>query len=423
MKRALTAIGIAAAILASQAYAETPGAGFLTTSCQLGDAVVPGSGNTIVVDQSGAGDAETIGEAVAAAEPGDEILIKPGVYAESVDINTPSLLIRGEDRNTVELDGENKEDLGLNALADTIVMENMTGHNYTGTAFRWAHQTGFWGRYLTAYNNQGYGIYAFDARCGQFEQTYTSGNADAGLYIGECFPCDAVIFDSVAEENALGYSGTNAGGNLEIRDSIWRDNALGIVPNSLVGEKRPPQRGATIKNNLIEGGRNDVPGVGFAGTYWGTGIAIAGGVSNHVYGNTITGQQQAGIVVVPLPETSGDVWIPSGNIIWGNTLDNPDAIADLAQAAGSGPANCWSDNAGVDGAEITTAPPMLQTMWSCELAITPPGGDARVEVALVDQTFNEREKGEWQTWPAPEPQVSAPLDMGVMPWLPALLGV
>ena len=42
---------------------------------------------TIVVDQSGAGDYTTIAEAVAVAQDGNEILIKPGTYDESIDIS------------------------------------------------------------------------------------------------------------------------------------------------------------------------------------------------------------------------------------------------------------------------------------------------------------------------------------------------
>ncbi|HVD88057.1 MAG TPA: hypothetical protein VNB91_04045, partial [Jatrophihabitantaceae bacterium] len=78
-----------------------------------------------------------------------------------------------------------------------------------------------------------YGIYAFDSADGLFEHSYASGSPDSGFYIGQCRPCDAVIDQVVAERNALGYSGTNAGGNLQIVRSVWRDNWAGIVPNTL----------------------------------------------------------------------------------------------------------------------------------------------------------------------------------------------
>ena len=68
-----------------------------------------------------------------------------------------------------------------------------------------------------------YGIYAFDSADGLFEHSYASGSPDSGFYIGQCRPCDAVIDQVVAERNALGYSGTNAGGSLQIVRSVWRD--------------------------------------------------------------------------------------------------------------------------------------------------------------------------------------------------------
>ncbi|HEX9775940.1 MAG TPA: right-handed parallel beta-helix repeat-containing protein [Actinomycetota bacterium] len=415
----LVAVATAMAPFAGHAEGGDHGAGFRTTSCHIGDAIVPGSsGVTLTVDDDGGADFTTIGAAVAAAGEGDTILIKDGTYHEAVEIHTPGLRIRGEHRNGVILDGDSEKDVGLNALADRIVLENMTGHNYTGTAFRFAHQTGYWGRYLTAYNNHGYGIYAYDARCGQIDNSYGSGNADSAFYIGECYPCDAVIHDVVAEENALGYSGTNAGGNLEIRDSAWNDNALGIVPNSLIGEARPPQRGATIHHNTITGTRADVPGDGIGGTYYGVGIALAGTSGNSVYGNAISGAQRVGILVVPLPEDNGNVWIPSGNTIWGNAIVSPPDGYDLAQGAGSGPGNCWADN----NPTGQTAPPMIESIFDCGAPVTAPGGDPRVEFELVAQTAGidgTRSQADWRTWPAPELNFpEAPASLGG--WIPAL---
>src|SRR5919109_461367 len=232
MKKSLAVVALAGVGVSGVSGAGN-GGGFKTGFCELGGGLVPGSSGRVLKVGEGQLYA-TIGEAVQDAAEGDTIEIYPGTYHEDVEINTPGLLIRGTDRNAVRLDGEGTLDNGLEAFADRVVMENMSGFGYLGTAFRWSHQTGYWGRYLTAFNNRGYGIFAYDSRCGQFEKSFASGNADAGFYIGECYPCSAVIFDVEARENALGYSGTNAGGDLVIRDSVWIDNALGIVPNSLI---------------------------------------------------------------------------------------------------------------------------------------------------------------------------------------------
>src|SRR5580765_8200901 len=50
-------------------------------------------------------DFPTIQAAVNAATAGDLVMISKGVYHEAVDVKTPGITIRGEDRMGVELDG------------------------------------------------------------------------------------------------------------------------------------------------------------------------------------------------------------------------------------------------------------------------------------------------------------------------------
>ena len=51
----------------------------------------------------------------------------------------------------------------------------------------------------------------------------------------------ALVTDVLAENNAVGFSGTNASGDLRIINSEWRYNMGGIVPNTLDSELLPPQ--------------------------------------------------------------------------------------------------------------------------------------------------------------------------------------
>ncbi|HEX9713521.1 MAG TPA: right-handed parallel beta-helix repeat-containing protein [Actinomycetota bacterium] len=427
MLRKITVLAVALAAISPVAFAGEDGEGFTTTSCAFpADAPMPGSSDTVLTVGGGQQYA-TIQAAVDDAAPGDTVLIHPGEYTESVLVTTPYLRIRGTDRAGVQLNGETVRDIGIAVDgADGVVIENMTAHHYVKHGFFWDETHGYWGRYLTGYSNGLYGIYAFDARCGQLTDSYASGNADSGFYIGECFPCDAVIDNIVAEENALGYSGTNAGGNLELRNSVWRDNGLGIVPNSLDGEDRPPQRGTMIRNNLVLDNNNiDAPGISLAGTYWGGGIIIAGGAGNQVFGNTVTDHALGGIVLSPLPDSN--VWIATGNTIWGNVVTHdaeayPDAI-DLTQGLTSGPGNCWADND-----FSTSAPPMIEEIYDCGLPITPPGGDPRMELSLIEGAagLNGRVQSPWETWPAPTaPEASidmpASLTGPITEWLPAVM--
>ena len=105
----------------------------------------------------------------------------------------------------------------------------MTARNYTSNGFFWTGSDYFRGSYLTAYRNGDYGVYAFDAHHGQLDHSYGGGSPDAGFYVGECFQCDVVIDTVLSENNGLGYSGTNSGGDLYIVNSTFRNNWAGMA--------------------------------------------------------------------------------------------------------------------------------------------------------------------------------------------------
>jgi pectin methylesterase-like acyl-CoA thioesterase len=96
------------------------------------------------------GDHDTIQAAVDAAEPGDLILVEPGVYEESVSVTTDELTIRGTDRNEVILDGGFELDNGVRVTgAAGVAIENMTARNYTRNGFFWTGVEGYRASYLT----------------------------------------------------------------------------------------------------------------------------------------------------------------------------------------------------------------------------------------------------------------------------------
>jgi plastocyanin len=329
--------------------------------------------NTLRVPQ----DHATIQAAVDASTPGDLILVDKGVYNEAVEINPPheNIVIRGVDRNETILDGEFEEDKpnGIKVLADGVAIENLTARNYTTNAFFWTGVDGYRGSYLNSYRTGDYGVYAFDSVNGQFDNTYASGSADAGFYIGQCYPCNAVIRDSVSEWNGLGYSGTNAGGNLLIVNSVWRYNRAGIVPNSGTGEALWPEKETTVVGNLVYGNSNAAtPSIDIAETAIGNGILLAGGTKNVVERNRVWDHDISGIGTIPLPEKVLD---PSNenavdfdaldNRVVGNVLED-NRIADLLNVKnitepGDAGGNCFSDN------EFTTSLPAdIEALIPCD---------------------------------------------------------
>ncbi|HVM21294.1 MAG TPA: right-handed parallel beta-helix repeat-containing protein [Egibacteraceae bacterium] len=356
----------------------------------------------------------TIQAAVDAANAGDFIFVEPGTYDGDVVIpeGKEGLTIRGRDRNGVVLDGKFEQKVAITALADNVTMENMTARNFTGNGFYWRSVDGYEGRYLTTYRVGLYGIYAFDSVNGRFEKSLASGSGDAAFYIGQCRPCDAVIDDVIGEWSALGYSGTNAGGNLTIQNSVWRLNGAGIMPNSLDSQRDPPQRGGSrIINNLIEdNGNAETPGKGIAGAVIGHGVGVAGGADNVIENNVIRNNSDYGVVIFPIPGGSM-VYLPNDNTVQNNVFENNGA-ADMALSSGNGTGNCFSNNE-----HTTTAPANLEQNYPCHndgapLKKVPIVGDAGVMANLAEDYIaaetGQMERPSYQGTPIPDEQPSMP---------------
>jgi plastocyanin len=353
-------------------------------------------------------DYPTIQQAVDAAYPEDTILIDPGVYHESIVVLTPRLTIRGLDRNRTILDGQFAMDNGIKVLgADNVVIENLTARHYTLNGFYWTGVKGYRGSYLTAYNNGDYGIYAFDSRYGQFDHSYASGNPDSGFYIGQCKPCDAIITAVISENNGLGYSGTNAGGNLTIMNSLWKDNFAGIVPNTLDTEQLAPQVGTRIINNVIvNNGNTRAPAKRITYPAYGVGVVVAGGINNIVEGNYIAGHPTYGVLVAPNIDVN--FWLAHGNVVRNNRIEHS-GRADLALAAPAGQGNCFAGNQA-----STAMPASIQTLFGCGTPLSRMGGGEPLALLPVLARVTRLEmgldftSGDWQTQPAPPEQPNMP---------------
>ena len=348
-------------------------------------------------------DYATIQEAVDAAVEGDLILIAPGTYNEAVQVTTNNIIIRGLDRNTVILDGNFELDNGIRVVgANGVALENMTAMNYTKNGFFWTGVTGYRGDYLTAWRNGDYGVYVFDSVGGVIDNSYGAGSPDAGVYVGQCYPCDSLINHFTSEFNGLGYSGTNSGGNMIIVNSIFRHNRAGVVPNSGSYELCYPERKTTIIGNLVyDNNQPDTPAIDVAILAMGNGILSAGGVQNIIERNRVWNHNKTGIGLVPfleedpndsLPEKSA--WEttcaesknlmpvqPDGALLWdsqdttvrGNVLED-NRRADIA--VGSAGSDLWTLGNCFEGNTFTTSAPLdLEKLAPCGSPLSKDAGD------------------------------------------------
>ncbi len=271
----------------------------------------PLDGKTLVVDRGGGGDFTSIGAAVANAKNGDRIVIKAGVYRESVVVNRKAwLTIEGVDRDSVVLDGEMRLGNGIYVVFSPHVrIANLTVRNYLGNGIFYVSSDYFEVSNVKAANNRVYGVNFLASEKGKVSHVIAYGSGDSGIYVGEVTEeCDCIIEYSEAFNNSLGYSGTRANG-VTIRNSHFHDNAVGVAPNTLLPNikmfllgKWPLMLSAsknTIENNLIENNNNRrIKAAGFAASYGvpvGVGIALIGSHSNVVRENTIRGNEKCGV--------------------------------------------------------------------------------------------------------------------------------
>jgi parallel beta-helix repeat protein len=338
---------------------------------------------------------QTIQGAVDAATPGDLVLIALGTYREEVTVTTPSLTIRGVDRNGVILEGEFQRGNGIAVFADAVAVENLTVHGYTLNGVIWSGVTGYRGSWLTALSNGDYGIFAYDSRDGMIEHSYANGSPDSGFYIGACQPCRAVVRDVLAERNALGYSGTNSGGDLYIVESVWRDNlGPGMAPNTFDVEPYPPQRGTTIAGNLITGNTGD-------------GIAIVGGNENLIVRNRI--ERNGGVGVLLVGQSDRNYYPSTRNRILDNVV-LASGGGDFATSGVGQLGNCYQGN------RYRTARPEMLVAWQpCRGPRFPVLGapvgyfrTAEMMRAIQHPSGDPRGGDWWQHEPAPPPQPAMP---------------
>jgi hypothetical protein len=419
------------------------------------------------------GQFNSIQAAVNAAKPGDWILIAPGDYKTRSSRRVPgrshevagilitkhNLKIRGMNRNTVIVDGTkggprcarstseqnfgpagSKGPLGLNGIlvwkADNVSIQNLTacnflgGSGYAGNEIWWnggdgSYHIGGWGydgSYLTAtstyFKNEStaaaYGIFSSNWSGGMWSQDYTSNFNDSGFYIGACQQqCDQTIDHAWSEYNALGYSGSNSGGWLEIKNSQFDKNEDGFDTNSQNGDNPPPQNGACpagvkppvkgapscwvfIHNSVHDNNNPNVPSAGSAAAGpVGTGMSVSGGRNDTIMHNTFARNDAWGVIFVPYLDSGGPCTGGTPNGLgpgsclfddWGNALlDNTfsrngsyghPSNGDVGQInlEDGHPTNCYAGNREAGGGSLSPDLVALQAAHpSCDGTPVPHG--------------------------------------------------
>jgi hypothetical protein len=318
-------------------------------------------------------DAATITEAIDLVSPGGVVEIAAGHYEEQVIVDKADVTLRGADRNATVIDGGGVRPFGIVVIADGVRIENLTVaratfygvlvtglHDENGPASPGVDGYTGWDpaafpplqRFLvdhvTAYNNGLYGIYAFNSQHGVIRDSYASGSADSGFYVGQCEDCDILVTGNVAERNAVGFENANASDSVVIVGNRFSGNRVGMTLLSSYQEAFTPQRGNVVVGNLISDNiEADSPSQAEGG--FATGIGISGGRDNVFERNRITGNPRAAVIL-----TNTEDLAAIGNRFADNVVDDGLALANLSAARTPASGNCWPDAGATVPAELAT---------------------------------------------------------------------
>ena len=355
----------------------------------------------------------------------------------AVLITTSGVHLRGMDRSSVIVDGTKagaggpcssdlaRQDLGAKGAggnprgrngivawkADNVSIENLTTCNFlsgagdAGNNIWWnggddsgkIGATGYAGAYLTATSTfyakdvgGAYGIFSSNMHGpGAWSQVYASNFDDSGMYVGACQQvCDITIDHAWMEYSALGYSGTNSGGAVVIKNSEFDNNKDGFDTNTqIAGDAPAPQDGACpdgatspithtkscwvfMDNNVHDNNNPNVPQQGSASAGpVGTGMTLSGGRNDTVMHNTFANNGAWGVLFVPYPDSGkpddhetcagtggvqsalGCVYDPMNDALLDNTFSNNGWFGNPSNTDygeltlnGSQPSNCFAGN-------------------------------------------------------------------------------
>ena len=307
------------------------------------------------------------------------VKIMPGTYHEGVILGGhkyDKLIITGtkSPKKTV-LNGKNARIQGQpaqNAIdavnVDGLKMKKLWAKNFPTNGFfvhadPGDHCHGFAMVKDWASFNGSYGLFAKHCTGGKITHSKGWGHGDSAIYIGETPPQRNPKWTDIshdkAYENVLGYSGTNSK-YVDIHDSMFYNNGLGVGPNTLDSELFQPNAHGKIRDNKIFWNNFNyfLPkspvktvsgGLGMVGNRTlnyptGTGVILLGSNGWVVKNNDIFGNFMWGVASVSNPFNTAA--LNENNRIVDNTMGRGGTDTNRFDFFndGSGKGNCWKGN-------------------------------------------------------------------------------
>lgn len=246
---------------------------------------------------------ESIQSVVDRALPGDTVLVPHGVYNERVVVDLNNITLRGIPNTAGQwptLDGEGLLSEAVISSGNQFEMSNFNVVNYRDNGVLVEGVTGVHLHDLYVENTGTYGLYPVQSTGVLIEDSEVVGANDAGIYAGQCE--DVVIRNNVAHGNVLGIEVENTVG-AQIYANHTYNNTNGILVILLPQLTSKVSLDTRVYDNLVEN-NNHVnfaqQGTAAALMPSGSGIGLVASDRVEVYGNTIRGNNTAGLGIFNL---------------------------------------------------------------------------------------------------------------------------
>lgn len=248
---------------------------------------------------------DSIQEAVDKARPGDTVVIRAGVYQESVLINKSRLRLVGAGAKTVIRPSAKRAENACGQEGSGICVIGSKGHplhdvhirSLTVSHFK---KNGIWASgtdrlsvsYVTARKNGVWGIAQEKSTSSRIWDNFVRGNGDSGIFVANTVKEEGGATDTRATSISQNEMTDNRIGltirrvrNLTVSHNTVTGNCGGAF---IVGDESRPRAGAlTVRNNKITKNNKSCPATKRLPAIQGTGIVLTGAEQVKVSHNLI----------------------------------------------------------------------------------------------------------------------------------------
>lgn len=294
----------------------------LVSPAQAADIAVP----------PGPGSAEKLAEVLISAQEGDTVWLGIGRYeiVDGLSLDVDGVSIRGisPDSSILDFTGQQGSGEGLLITSNRVILDGFAVENPKGDGIKSKGSDQITFRNLRVEwtggpktDNGAYGVYPVSSKNVLIDGVTVRGASDAGIYVGQSQ--DIVVRNSLAEYNVAGIEIENSF-RADVHGNTARHNTGGILIFDL--PNLPQQGGHDIRvfDNVVSDNdtENFAPkGNTVAMVPKGMGIMVMANRNVHVFGNKLSGNGTAHVLIAAYPEDYEDkqyMFVPRGVYIHGN---------------------------------------------------------------------------------------------------------